>query len=275
MARYRFGPVFLAALLAHPAVQETVARPDGPSGGQPTADRGAAERLGEYKRAAGRYTIERHSDPPVTLALKPDPVFRWTSPLRTAYDGVMFVWIVDGRPEVAATFYRNIRDGVPFEQHEFQSLAASALTATYGGWEVWNAREAGLTLKPIPGAPPPAPSAAARLRQMHALSEEFRAETTDHKGTSPLRLLSHPLYRYEKGPSGPVDGAMFGFVHATDPEVLLLIEARPAGGSPAWHYGFARMSGFRLRAWHKDRPVWDVRSISSSYINIAAPDQPR
>lgn len=49
----------------------------------------------------------------------------------------------------------------------------------------------------------------------------------------------------------------------------------PVEGKPTWHYGLARMSGWPLRAWCKDRPVWEVRSINSSYRNIAAPEQPR
>jgi hypothetical protein len=281
MAYYRLGSILLLSLLVRPGVgdarlaaQETT-KPEGQGGEQPRPDQDAARRLEQYKRAAGRYTIERHSDPSATLSLKAEPVFRWNSPLRTAYDGVLFIWTADGRPEAAATFYRNIRDGAPYEQHEFQSLAAAGLTASYAGREVWGARDAGVTPEPIPGAPRPATTPAARLRQMRALAEEFRAEVTDRKGTSPLRLLTQPLYRYEASRADLVDGALFAFVHATDPEVLLLIEARPVDGSPVWYYGLARMSGFPLRAFYKDRPVWEVRSINSSYKNMPAPEQPR
>ena len=49
-----------------------------------------------------------------------------------------------------------------------------------------------------------------------------------------LRLLPQPLYRYEPndGDSPMVDGAVFGYVWTigTDPEVLLVVEARRAGG---------------------------------------------
>jgi hypothetical protein len=46
-----------------------------------------------------------------------------------------------------------------------------------------------------------------------------------------LRLLPHPLYRYESTDPDVVDGALFAFVTSagTDPEALLAIEARKPG----------------------------------------------
>lgn len=283
MARAASGLMLLFTLLVHPGAgesglpaREVAAGPQRAPGGEPPRPDGdAAKRLEQYKQAAGRYTIEVQTDPPSKLTLKAEPVLRWNSPLRTAYDGVLFVWTANGRPEVAATFYRNLRNGVPFEQHEFQSLAPVGLTASYAGRPVWTAREPGLKREPIAGESRPAASPAARLRQMRALAEEFRAETTERRVTSGLRLLKQPLYRYEVERADLLDGALFAFVHASDPEVLLVIEARPVDGKPAWHYGFARMSGWPLRAWYRDRLVWDVRSMNSSYENIPAPEQPR
>jgi hypothetical protein len=284
MARCRFGPFFLLALLVRPGdggadlvAQDVATRPQEPGGAHAKLDGDTAKRLEQYKQAAGRYTIERHSDPPVALTLKAEPVFRWNSPLRTAYDGVIYVWTANGRPEAVATFYRNIRSGAIFEQHEFQSLSPVGLTASYAGQTVWDTGEPGLTLEALPGAPRPATSPAARLRQMRALAEEFGAEVIERNVASSLRLLKQPLYRFEAGQDGTGDGALFGFVHATDPEVLLVIESRSAGGVPAWHYGLARMSGWPLRARHKDRLVWERRAVpaNGSYTRIRAPEQPR
>jgi hypothetical protein len=284
MTRRRIGSILLLVSLLRPLdagaglsaqLQETGVTSEEPGGGQSRPDGDAAKRLVEYKRAAGRYTIRRDSEPPVILTLKEEPVLRWNSPLRVAYDGVLFVWTVDGRPEAAATFYRKIRSGAPYEQHEFQSFAMAPLSASYAGKVVWSSRVPGVALAPIPGAPKPAATPAARLRQMRALAEEFRAEMTDAKGASPLRLLTQPLYRYEADRAELPDGSLFAFVHATDPVVLLLIEARPVSGATTWHFGFGRMSGYPLRAWHKERLVWDVRSMDSSYKDIEAPEQPR
>jgi hypothetical protein len=49
-----------------------------------------------------------------------------------------------------------------------------------------------------------------------------------------LRLLSQPLYRYESTLPEVVDGALFTFVTGTDPELMLVIEARRAFPGGAW-----------------------------------------
>lgn len=284
MGSARFGRAVLLVVLVggtRVGAQEVEAKPRDDAGAPARPDQDAAKRLEQYKRAARQYTIALDAKPPVNLTLRAEPVLRWHSPLRTAYDGVLFVWTADGRPEVAATFYRNIVDGAPYEQHEFQSLALTGVTASYAGAPKWNAREAGITFEPIPDAPRPAANPAARLRQMRKLAEQFRAEVTERNRQSPLRLLNQPLYRYEigspsssPGKTGPIDGALFGFVHGSDPEVLLVIEDRPADGAPTWFYGFARMSGYWLEAWHKDHSVWKAGPTDSSYTRIPAPEQP-
>ena len=224
----------------------------GPGDGSEKTDQDAAERWKELKEAAGRYRIERESDPPVTLTLRADPALRWNNPLRVAYDGAVFLWVAEGRPEVAASFYRyKLADGVPIEKHEFMSLSTASLTATYAGRVAWNPRTPGIAMEPVPGAPNPATEAAGRLRQMRALAREFRADySAEARGrAAPLRQLTQPLFRYETSRPERLDGALFTFVEGTDPEVLLLFEARPVGGTLTWHYGFARMSGRGLRGW--------------------------
>ena len=79
-------------------------------------------------------------------------------------------------------------------------------------------------------------------------------------------------------PSLP-DGALFAFVMTTDPEVLLMIEARPVGGDSVWHYGFARMSMVNLRAQHKDRTSGastgrtTFEDPNKPYVTLRAPDR--
>jgi hypothetical protein len=184
----------------------------------------------------------------------------------------VFVWVADGRPEVVASFYRyGSRDEVT-EEHEFQSLATVPLTGTRDGRVVWSPPSAGVALAPIPGAPDPAETPAARLRQMRALEREFKAGFNGPNNKSELRPLTQPLYRYEPTRPDLVDGALFAFVQTTDPEVLLLVEARrPGEGGPAaWHYAFARMSMVWLRGEHKGREVWTADWVS----DLAAPNKP-
>ena len=131
----------------------------------------------------------------------------------------------------------------------------------------------GIQFAPIAGAPPPARSAPQRLAQIAALAHEFSARTRDHTGRQwELRLLPQPLYRYESTDPGVPDGAVFAFVTSagTDPEVILVVEARkPAGGGePAWHYAAARFTDLDLWVSHKEKVVF-----TATYISLGGIDQ--
>jgi hypothetical protein len=251
-----WGVCVLGALIA-----ADVSAEDPPTATAPAAKGEiTAQRLEELKRAAESYRIVLESDPARSAEFRPEPILRWTNPLRKTDDGAVFLWIERGRPEAIASFYRYRapEDGLLHEDHEFQSLATTGLSATRNGRVAWSPRTAGVTLAPIPGAPDPAATAPERLRQMRALARDFHAFFDLAENQSELRLLTHPLYRYEINRPDLIDGALFAFVQTTDPEVLLLLEARPINGKAAWHYAFARMSMVNLRARHKDQSVWRV-----------------
>ena len=121
--------------------------------------------LEELKQAAASYRVVADDKVPNTMVLVVDPVLHWTNPLRQTHDGAVFIWVAGGRPKVVASLYRYKADGKTFEDHEFQSLATTGLTATRNGQQVWAPRTAGITLTPIPGAPsrrPRPPSGFAR-----------------------------------------------------------------------------------------------------------------
>jgi hypothetical protein len=240
----------------------------------------AVKNLDALKQTAARYRITVGTDPPRDLGIAPEPVLSWTNPLRSTFAGASFVWLADGRPEAIASLYRYTEDGKTVEDHEFQSLATTSLSATRAGRPIWAPQGAGIALAPIPGAPRPAASPPERLRQMQAMAKEFHAFTGTERGKSELRLLPKPLCRYQTNRPDLADGALFAFVLATDPEVLLMIEARPVDGSPAWHYGFARMSMVDLRARHKDRDVWsadwvtDLQNPNRPYVTLRSDPRP-
>lgn len=122
---------------------------------------------------------------------------------------------------------------------------------------------AGIELKPLPGAPPPATTPTSRLRQMRDLLAGFTSEkTTRQNETRPLRTLSQPVYRYEAGDLEVVDGALFALVEATDPEIFLCLEARLVDGKPAWHYGLARMNSVRVAASYQGQSVWEGPALA-------------
>jgi hypothetical protein len=218
------------------------------------------------RREAAAYTILLEgSHRPLTL--RPEPVLTWSNPVIGTIYGDVFIWTADGRPEAVASIYRVFSPG-PHRADEFHSLALGKLTAERDGAAVWTPSRPGLDLKPIPGAPAPADSAAARLRQMRALAEEFTGRQTSRAGVDrDMRLLAQPIYRYENTKGDLIDGGLFVFVLGTDPEVFLLIEARrPPGASPEWRFGATRMHSINLRLNHRGRAIWSAPEISWAQV---------
>jgi hypothetical protein len=240
----------------------------GPVRAEPPKDEKArAEAFRPFaKREAATYTIRlKGSDRPLTL--RPESVLTYSNPVMGAVYGEVFVWTADGRPEAVAAIYRFYSPG-NYRENEFHSLALGKLTAERDGAAVWTPSRPGLELKPIPGAPAPADSAAGRLRQMRALAQEFTGRQTNRAGVDrDMRLLAQPIYRYENTKGDLIDGGLFVFVQGTDPEVFLLIEARRSRGETAeWLFGATRMHGIDLRLNHRGRAIWNAPEIPPSQI---------
>jgi hypothetical protein len=218
------------------------------------------------KQEAASYTIRLEgNDRPLTL--HPEPVLMWSNPIMGKIYGDVFVWTADGRPEAVASIYRFYSPS-PHRADEFHSLALGKLTAERDGAAAWTPARRGLELKPIPGAPAPADSAAGRLRQMRTLAQEFTGRQTDRAGVNrDMRLLAQPIYHYENTKGDLIDGGLFAFVQGTDPEVFLLVEARrPEGRAPEWSFGATRMHGIDLRLNHRGRPIWNAPEIPASQV---------
>jgi hypothetical protein len=244
--------------------QSSATRPD-------PAPKARRERLLElYRGEAAGYTIHRDSGRKEKVELRRDPVYTWTNPIRGGeQDGEVFVWTCRGRAEVVGTFFSYPSTGPRNLNHELHSLSTSVLdVARPGGANTWSPRAPGIEPVPIADAPAPARSPSLRLSQMRELTRGFSASSEDQKEKRwELRLLPQPLYRYESTDPDVLDGAVFAFVTSagTDPEVLLVIEARKPPGSasaaPAWHYGLARFSDLRLWVRHKGREIYSAPPI--------------
>jgi hypothetical protein len=119
--------------------------------------------------------------------------------------------------------------------------------------------QAGLARKELPDAGTPAATPGARLVQMRRLAQQFTGQSTDNKRERwELRLLPTPLYRYPEAKSGVIDGALFALTSGagTDPEVLLLIEARQKDGKTRWEYACGRFGIVSMYVQHKGKEVW-------------------
>jgi hypothetical protein len=227
---------------------------------QPAAGSGTA--IEAFKAEAAEYVVRLQSRESEKLTLVKEPVLRWGNPARTGEDGAVFVWTLGGRPEMIGTIFTYRFQEKINRKHEYHSLATEPLSAEFRGKEVWAPKKAGLSFAPIEGAPAPAASARLRLTQMKALARDFSASLKDAEGESyQLRLLTQPLHRYEPQDRGVLDGAIFSLAVGTDPEVLLLIEARQEKDAVRWEYAIARFHYVEIKAFHKDREVFSAGAL--------------
>ncbi|MDB5350346.1 MAG: hypothetical protein JWN86_1593 [Planctomycetota bacterium] len=237
------------------------------------------------KQHASDYEIVVQSESKTRPKPLSEPILRWTQPVRGGDDGAVFLWVANGRPEVVGTvFTYRVPGSARTLQHEVHSLSLSPLETRWRGKSLWRSAKPGVTFHPVPDAPVPAPSGAARLRQMQEIARNFAGTSVHEKsGKNELRLMPRALYRYEPNGADPTDGALFCLAHGTDPEIFLLLENRLNG----WQFALARFSDLELHARYKGREVWTVPhgnmnvldAIHSYYVveevNADTPDEYR
>jgi hypothetical protein len=218
-----------------------------------------------FERHAGEYVVRAGLDAKEDARRLAEPVLRWWQPVRGGDDGALYLWVRDGRPVAAVTFFTfKLPEGTRWVTHEHHSFAAEPVEATWKHRVVWRTSRPGLEFKPVPDAPLPASTPPARLRQMQALVRDFSANTVDDKGSKwPLRPLVTPLYRYE----GKTDGVLCALVQGTDPEAFVLLEVRGEGTDARWQFAAARFTDLELHVRYKDREVF------SGPHSLGGPDQ--
>jgi hypothetical protein len=241
--------------------------------GKPTTDEQAqakewAERASRLALAEARaYEFHlREKDGP-RLELSKQPILKWSNTYNMSVYGSVFVWTRSGRPEVIGSIFKFYSPRLGF-QAEFHSLAAEPLTAVKNDEVVWQPSKAGVAFKPLADAPAPAKTATGRLVQMRDIARNFSADVTTviaPKTKHHLRLLPQPLMRYGGSSEHLLDGALFAFARETDPDVVLLLEAR-GGEAPHWESALARMHVGALNAQYRDKVVWSVEELIHPYL---------
>lgn len=208
------------------------------------------------------------------LTLHPRSVLRWSNPVSTALYGEVFVWTAAGRPEIIASMHKFFQSTRRHMTGEFHSLARGPIFGLQNEQEFWVPQEAGVSLALLPEAPPVARAAPQRLLQMRTLARGFSAETSardEPENREQLRLLPKPIYRYESTNPTLLDGAIFAFVQGTNPEVLLLLEARQVGNEHVWQHALARFNSVALRASYDGQQVWSVPQVAPPWENVRDP----
>ena len=261
--------------------------------GKASAEPPTAALMTLHTQEAESYKIYRDKEQSERLEFQKKPVFNWTNLVgeHTQF-GHIFVWTHKGRPEAIGTiFSTRASDFSKSHQrmlvHEFHTLSTGKLfpvTAQSSAYQ-WNP-DKGIVLPLAEGAPSVADSSTKRLTQLRALARSFAAEKRNPDGKSwELRLLATPLWHYAPASEEVLEGALFAMVSSegTDPEVLLMIEARhPANESSAWvwHAGALRFSDKDLIVKRDGKVLWSSledaaqrAEIKNKYTLIQTPDK--
>lgn len=230
---------------------------------EPATDVERAERTVRLARAeAAHYRIVRDDDPQGKIELRDRPILKWSNPTEGALFGSVMLWTVDGRPETVASLYRWYGGKNEFHA-EFKSLSTHALRTMREKEPVWDTGESDITFRELAHDSFPADKEGRRAQQMRDIARRFTADLVHpEKGRTTLRLLTQPVYRYEKLPKELLDGALFAFVQGTDPEVFLLIEAEKTEGGARWRYAASRMNMFALHLALDDKEVWSANELT-------------
>ncbi len=248
-------------ILASALLGQAAAAPEN----QPSAEApGAAESvLADFQRDVQEYVITFAEARSNRLELAERPLLHWGNPARNGEDGAVFAWLKDGRPEVIGSVftYRLRGMGPVIRKHAFHSLSDGPLTAEFQSRLIWSPKSAGVKFAPVPSAESPADDARRRLTQMRNLARQFSLTMIDlTEEKTELRLMTQPLVRYEPTAGPAADGAIFSFAVATDPEALLILEARGSGADLRWEYALARFHFITLTAQHNGKEVWRVEA---------------
>lgn len=190
-----------------------------------------------------------------------NPVLRYAEQSRGNTRGTVWLWGRKGRPAAVLEMIRN-------EGQDWFCFHATAdrpikLTAKTG--QTWTPKSSDLKFQPLPGAPSPADSPAARMRQMKEFVRKFSAHEIWEKRRDELRLLPAAVHRYDDPDQKLIDGAIFMIALGTHPEATLFLEAvHPADQpKPLWQFAVGRSGAAEIVVSYDDKEVHHVPLIET------------
>jgi hypothetical protein len=230
------------------------------------------QRLDYLRTRAAQFELFIGGDREKPLPQSKEPLLRYSNPARgfLLSDGATFLWLDGERPLAVASW--SLR-GTGKTFREFTSLAGEPLVCVNDGRVVWTPKTGGQVNQPLPAAPQPLANAARRLAQMRTLAGRFSAVIFKEDDPTELRLMTQPVHRYKRETEEILDGGLFSFAEATDPEALVLLEARRGSkaGDFEWRFTLARMTSSQLTMRLDDREIW---SATNFWKSPKSPDDP-
>ena len=225
--------------------------------------------IGDY---ASQLVMISASDPDSTLELRDQPLLYWTNPTRSDAFGGIYLWTYQKRPMAIAGIFVRVEESEIHATHEFHSLTQLPLSTKLGDKEIWAPTVPGAKFLAFAGSKPPATSATTRLRQIKNIAAQFSiAISWPRAEPATLRVLTKPIYRYSHPESGLIDGAIIAFAQGTDPEALLLVEARSGSGVRQWQYAIVRCTNWAVKARLDEKVVFDVPVARRDTAQISSP----
>jgi hypothetical protein len=195
-----------------------------------------------------------------------EPIKRYNDEARNIVDAALWSLGTKGRPRAVLVLevYRG-----SFVQYELTAVADPPQSVRARGF-VWSPRQTPFTWSKIPDLNPPHATDRVRKRQIKQASQQFSASEQWRGQTTQLRLEPQPILEYEDQEQGILNGAVFVWVHGTNVEILMLIEARQGeDGERYWVAGFSRLASASLDVDFNGKDFW-----SSAESPTATPTSP-
>ena len=225
-----------------------------------------SDRDAEFSKVARQevesYRFSQEDGGDANYRLSSAPLLRYTNPVTRSTNGQVFAWTDAERPQVLAAIFEFPERPL---STEFHSLSLDVFSAERDDGAKWTPAAPGVKFSTVPDAALPAKTAVHRRIQMRAIMKRFAVELSDSNGEKyQLRRQDRPLLHYGKRGADTSDGAIFAFVQATNPDALVLLEARRQADGYRWEYALARMHHRTMHATLDGKTVWEVTQLSNS-----------
>jgi hypothetical protein len=180
----------------------------------------------------------------------------------------MWVWTEDGRPvafqKIEAKYH--VENNQPQWGYCFTSVSPELLAVQWPGDRSFRSSAPGIAFRPLPETAPVAETNAARRRQLREAARKFSARMVidpSKNVTQEMRLLTTPILEYADPKTNVLQGAAFGLAtNGVNPDVLVLLEVRPAPDGPQWQFAPARMTSGGVLLKYEGAKVWEVSWVN-------------
>lgn len=216
----------------------------------------ARECLEKMLRIAGEFRFEMPDDQP-PAEIHPQALLRWNNPVSTVRDGILGVYLTEGRPVGFVEIQLHASGTII---HEFSSVLDKDVELQRDSKSFWTPADTWSKYLRIESMPPPAPKKTQRLLQMKMLARKFAildqfGFQDDDITPYTLRLMPNPIYRIEEN-EALIDGACFVFAQGTNPEAVLLVEAVREDERSVYRCLIVPSTIYALRATFDGDVVW-------------------